>query len=90
MVMKTKAIEPKMILHTQNECRRRSDHIGQDPVQQPRLMHGRALRLYQQNRVNIEQMQRRIELEAANSIRIDVLLLTGDLDEDITILNIVA
>jgi hypothetical protein len=53
-------------------------------------MHGRALRLYQLSQVDIEHAGRRSELEAANSIQIDVPLLTGNLDEDISILNIVA
>jgi hypothetical protein len=90
MVMKNNGTQQKMLCYTQNDGHQRLHHSGQDPVRHTRLMHGRALRRYQQSRVAIEQMHRRVELEAANVIRIDVSLLTGNLDEDISILNIVA
>ena len=90
MVINTNATEHKMIRNTQTGSLRRPHHSGQDPVQRPQLMHGRALWHYEQSRVDIEQVRRRVELEAANSIQIDIPLLTGNLDEDISILNIVA
>jgi len=61
-------------------------HVGQDPLPTFQEIHGRV----RKNRSSAPSLpQKRVEDETC-SIMIDVHLLTGNLDEDISILNIVA
>mgnify|MGYP006126732625 CR=1 FL=1 len=63
----------------------RGNHTGQDALQELRMVHGRSA-----PRALSAPLYRRSELGELDSIKIDEPLLTGNLEQDISILNIVA
>ncbi len=69
------------------ELFRKMSHTGQDPV-----IHGRSTKSSDSRRIKSNESEsiRESELVMIESIDIDENLLTGDLDRDISILNIVA
>jgi len=63
----------------------RGNHTGQGALQELRIVHGRSA-----PRTLGTSLQRQSELSELASIKIDEKLLTGNLEQDISILNIVA
>ena len=86
MVVNIQGTEPQRRGNSQVETRRRIEHIGQDP----HPFRSGARNRISQSRVESLYIQRRAEFDSASSILIDEHLLTGNLEEDISILNIVA
>jgi hypothetical protein len=63
----------------------RGMHTGQDALQEVRIVHGRTT-----TRALLTPVHLQNELGELDSIKIDESLLTGNLEQDISILNIVA
>ena len=63
----------------------RGMHMGQDAMQEVRIVHGRTT-----PSALVASLHPRNELGELDSIKIDESLLTGNLEQDISILNIVA
>ena len=63
----------------------RGMHTREDALQEVRIVHGRTTK-----RALVASLHPRNELSELDSIKIDEPLLTGNLEQDISILNIVA
>lgn len=86
MVMRIQGTESNQRFDTQGNGVDRIAHTGQDP----HVIHGRVRRQTRRCKVETFYIQQKVELDSVNSILIDEHLLTGDLEEDISILSIVA
>ena len=77
---------------------RSTSHTGQEQVRHAGavsasilLRQGRiATQLNERRQLRLAHIQRQLEMASAFSVEIDARLLTGDLDHDISLLNIVA
>lgn len=89
MVMKSQETDPTHRLDICIHNNERVGHIGQDPRVERALVHGRvqckggAVRVVKRSSLDNE-------IEALDIVLVDEHLLTGDLEEDISILSIVA
>jgi len=86
MVMRIQRTEPKQRFENQGKEGDRIAHSGQDP----HVIHGRVRSQNRRCQVESFYIQQKIKLESTYSISIDEYLLTGNLEEDISILSIVA
>lgn len=75
------------IAHTGQDCTQRTNSVMASILLRERLV---ASRLEERRQLRGAQLRRTSEMTSAFSIDLDDQLLTGDLDQDITILDIVA
>ncbi len=90
MVMRIHAESPAQQLSIQMRKVPQCSHSGQDPNTTECRVHGRVREASRFKSVGTRQNVRNSELDSLSIISIDEHLLTGDLEEDISILSIVA